>query len=394
MARSTDRLPQLIYYLAASFIFGAVFLRTLLVYRSSPELGLALGLLLVWLVLAVSEPALSHRWSGYFPVYLVCQTVVVFVLLTIQDSPDFFAALLAIISMQVMLRLNPRIGAIWIGLCALILALLFVRTYRAETVALVLVYTAANSLLGSYALATRRAQTARNKNQGLAQELQESNQKLQAYSTQLEVMAVARERNRLARELHNSVTQTVFSMNLTTQSALLLLERDPQQARSQLERLSQLAQSALSEMQLLITELRPEQATEGGLVSALRRYLMDSRLPESLSVSLEAEGDGPLAHAEEQGLFRIAQEALNNIVKHAQASHAQVRLHLAEPYWMEIEDQGQGFDLQQAHNSGRVGLNSMHERAAEIGWGLQIITSPGAGTRIRVEKTSVSEVQV
>jgi signal transduction histidine kinase len=394
MARSTDRLPQLIYYLAASFIFGAVFLRTLLVYRTSPELRLALGLLLVWLVLAASEPALSHRWSWYFPVYLVCQMVLVFVLLTMPDSPDFFAALLAIISMQVMLRLDPRIGAIWIGLCALILAPLLASTYGSQAVALVLVYTAANVLLGSYTLATRRAQTARNKNQVLAQELQESNQKLQTYSTQLEAMAVARERNRLARELHDSVTQTVFSMNLTTQSALLLLDRDPQQARSQLERLSQLAQNALSEMQLLISELRPEKVTEGGLVSALRRHLVDSHLPESLSVSIEAEGDGPLAPAEQQSLFRIAQEALNNIVKHAQASHAQVRLHLSEPYWMEIEDQGQGFDLLQARNSSRVGLNSMHERASEIGWGLQINTSPGAGTRIRVEKTTVREVQV
>jgi signal transduction histidine kinase len=393
MARSTDRLPQLIYYLAASFIFGAVFLRTLLVYRFSPELGKALGLLLVWLVLAASEPTLSNRWSWYFPIYLVSQTVLVFVLLTMPDSPDFFAALLAIISMQVMLRLNPKIGVMWIGLCALILVPLLASTYGAETIALVLVYTAANALLGSYALATRRAQTARNKNQILAKELQESNQKLQAYSTQLEAMAVARERNRLARELHDAVTQTVFSMNLTTQSALLLLDRDPQQVQSQLERLSQLAQSALSEMQLLISELRPEKVTEGGLVSALRRHLVDSHLPESLSVSIEAKGDGPLAPAEEQGLFRIAQEALNNVVKHAQASHARILLHLAEPYWMEIEDQGQGFDLQQAHNSSRVGLISMQERATEIGWDLQIITSPGAGTRIRVEKTPVREVQ-
>jgi signal transduction histidine kinase len=394
VARSADRLPQWIFYLAASFIFGAVFLRTLLVYRSSPALGQALGLLMVWLILAVSEPAISRKWPGYFPVYLVIQTVMVFVLLTMPGSPDFFAALLAILSMQVMLRLDPKIGAVWIGVCALVMAVLFSGAYRTQTVALVLIYTAASVLLGSYALATRRAQAARNQNQALAQELQASNQKLQAYSSQLEEMAVARERNRLARELHDSVTQTVFSMNLTTQSALLLLDRDPQQVATQLERLNQLAKSALSEMQLLISELRPEKITQGGLVSALRRHLEDSHLPETLLVTIEAEGDGKLAPAEEQSLFRIAQEALNNIVKHAQASQAQVRLHLDEPYWMEIDDQGQGFDLQKAQISGRVGLNSMRERAAEIGWELQIITSPGAGTRIRIEKTPVREVQI
>jgi signal transduction histidine kinase len=155
---------------------------------------------------------------------------------------------------------------------------------------------------------------------------------------------------------------------------------------AQLERLNQLAHSALSEMRVLISELRPEKVAGGGLVAALRRHLADRRLPETLSVSLEVEGDGPLEPAEEQGLFRIAQEALNNVVKHARASRAQVRLHLAEPFWIEIADQGQGFDLRQARNGGRVGLVSMGERASQIGWDLQVITSPGAGTRIRVVK--------
>jgi signal transduction histidine kinase len=127
---------------------------------------------------------------------------------------------------------------------------------------------------------------------------------------------------------------------------------------------------------------------EGGLAAALRRHLADRRLPESLMISLEVEGDQPLSSVEEQGLFRIAQEALNNIVKHALASKAHIRLHLVGPPWMDIEDQGQGFDLERARNSGRVGLVSMNERAAEIGWNLRIITTPGAGTRVRVEKTS------
>jgi signal transduction histidine kinase len=393
MARSTDRLPQWIFYLAASFMFAAVLLRTLLIYRFSPGLGQALGLLLVWLFLAVSEPPISRRWSGYFPIYLIIQTVLVFVLLTLPGDPDFFAALLSILSMQVMLRLNPKIGALWIGVCALGIALRLAPTYGTQTIALTLIYTATNVFLGSYALATRRVQAARTQNLALAQELQEGNQKLRDYTTRLEGMAAARERGRLARDLHDSVTQTVFSMNLTTQSAILLLDRNPQQVGSQLERLSQLAESALSEMQLLISKLRPEKIAKGGLAAALRSHLVDSRLPESLSVTLEAEGESPLEPAEEQSLFRIAQEALNNIVKHAQASHVQIHLHLAEPFWMEIVDQGQGFDLHQAQNSGRVGLNSMRERAAEIGWDLQIITSPGAGTRVRVEKTPVREVQ-
>jgi signal transduction histidine kinase len=394
MTPTSSRSFQRIFYLAASFYFGAVFLRSILIYRDSPELMWVLGMLLVWLAFFTSEPGITRRWSGYFSIYLVIQTILVFILLSTPGYSDFFASLFAILSMQVMLHLHTKIGAAWIVLCALGMALLMAKVYKSQTIALVVIYTAGNVFYSTYSRATRRAQEARAQNQVLAQELEEANQKLQTYATQLEKLAVARERNRLARDLHDSVTQTVFSMTLTTQSASLLLERDSDRVEAQLDRLSQLARNALAEMQLLITELRPEETARGGLAATLRRYLADGRFSENLSVSLEVQGEQPVRPAEEQGLFHIVQEALNNIVKHAQASKARVRLHLSEPMWIEIEDWGQGFDLQQAQSSGRVGLLSMRERAAEIGWGLQIVTSTGAGTRVRVEKLPEADRQV
>jgi signal transduction histidine kinase len=363
-------------------------LRALLAYRDAPEIGEAIGLLLVWLALFIGEAALSRRWSRYFLIYLVIQTLLVLALFYLPLSPDYFAVLFFILSMQIMQRLTPRLGAVCVGLFTPLMTLPLANMHGvSEGIALTLIFTAGNALLAFYALATRRAQQARAQNQLLARELQETNRQLQAYATQLEQLAAARERHRLARELHDSVTQTIFSMTLTTQSALLLLERAPDRVGAQLERLNELAQSALAEMHVLISRLRPEKIAAGGLVAALRQHLADRHLPENLSVSLQVEGDQPLAPAEEQSLFRIAQEALNNIVKHAQASQARIRLHLTEPFWMEIEDQGQGFDLPRARNSGRVGLVSMHERAAEIGWKLQVSTVPGAGTRIRVDKS-------
>ncbi len=395
MKRSADWAHQWIFYLAAGFLFGAVLLRTLLVYgvgyngRNDPALGPVLGLLAVWLALFASEAAISSRWPRYFPIYLVFQTSLVAVVLALLSRTDYFATLFAPLGMQAMQRLNPKLGTLWIGLIALLTALLLLKTYGAfEAIALTVIYTALNVFVASYALTTRRAQTARTQNQTLVLELQEANRQLQAYSNQLEQLAVTRERHRLARELHDSVTQTIFSMTLSTQSALLLLDRDPNQTRAQLDRLSELAQSALAEMRVLISELRPEKVAEGGLVTALRRHLADHRVSESLEVTLEVEGDQPLSPAEEQGLFRIAQESLNNIVKHAQTSQARISLHLKESLWLEIEDQGQGFDLERARDSGHVGLSSMGERAAEIGWNLRIITTPGAGTRIRVERPS------
>jgi signal transduction histidine kinase len=394
MDLSKSRLSHWIYYLAATLYYMAVVLRALLTYRDSPILGQALVLLLVGLVFFISEPAISRKWPGYFPIYLLFQTAIVSVLLALPGNSDFFATLFLILSMQAMLNLNPKIGAAWIAIWVPIMGVLMARSVGVtQAVALTLILTALNIFMGAYALEIHREQAAQDRKLELAREIQAANQQLLNYSARLEHLAVARERNRFARDLHDSVTQTVFSMTLTTQSALLLFERDPLLVNDQLERLSQLVRSALAEMQALISTLKPD-GTALGLVPDLRRHLADTRIAEKLSVSLLVEGEHSLTIAEEQALLGVAQEALNNILKHAQTQQAVVRLHLAEPCWMEIEDQGIGFDLQHAWNSGRMGLVSMQERAAEVGWDLQIMTSPGAGTRIRVEKAPISEVQV
>ncbi len=392
MKRSAGWLYRWIFNLAAGFLFGATVLRSLLRYRDSPELGQVLGLLTIWLILLVSVTPISRRWPAYFWIYLILQIILVVTLLLIPGYPDYFAILFGILSMQIMQRFGPRSGALWIGLFALLTIVSLVKTYGAsQAIAFALIFTAINALLGSFALTTQRAQAARAHNQALAQEWQETNRQLQAYSKQVEQLVVARERHHLARELHDSVTQTIFSMTLTAQSALLLLKHDPKRVSEQLDRLNQLSQSALSEMRVLISKLRPEKMAEGDLAAALRLHLVERHLPENLVITLEVEGGQSLAAVEEQSLFRITQEALNNIVKHAQASQARIRLHLVEPLWIEIEDHGRGFDVRQVQNSSRVGLISMRERAAEIGWNLQINSSPGAGTRIRVEKKPPGE---
>jgi signal transduction histidine kinase len=300
------------------------------------------------------------------------------------DSPDFFATLLLILSMQVMLRLDARVGTVWIGLCAVMVTLILLNPYGSQAIALSLVYTAGSVLLGFFTLATRRAHDALIKADALARQLQEANDKLKSYSLQLKELSASREKNRLARDLHDSVTQTAFSMSLTAQSAGLLLDRDHNRLRTQLEHLSQLSRSALAELNLLVSELHPSGAIEGGLISTLQKHIASRRFPDNLSISLQVEGAGTLSIEEEQGLFRIIQEALNNIVKHAQTTQAGIQLHFNKPYWIEIVDHGKGFDL---HNAlaGSIGLNSMYERAAEIGWTLQIDTSPREGTRIRLE---------
>lgn len=390
--RSSEWLSKSIYFLATGLYFLTVVLRSWLFYQGSPVLAKAIALLLLWALLFASEWLVSRRWPRflpvYFPIYLICQTILTFVLLALPENPDFMAVLLPILSMQAMLRLPTWIGAAWIAICTALMLWLFWNETGSEAIALTLIYTVGCVFLGSYMRTIRRAQIARQRNQELAIELAQANRRLQAYAAQAEQLATARERNHLARDLHDSVTQTAFSMNLTSQSAALLLERDPSRVGEQLERLYDLTRSALSEMQILIDRLKPEPGSQTGLLPALHSLLAQVRFSGSLSVSIEVQGDGTLSTMEEENLLQIAQEALNNILKHAQAAQAHIHLHLEEPYWMEIEDHGLGFDTQQAQQLGNVGLSSMSERAADIGWQLEVITAPGAGTRIRVEKDS------
>ena len=387
--RFANWIYQGVFYLAAGLIYAAILLRSYLLYQGTPEMRQVLALLLSFLLFSGIGLLLSKRVGNWFHVYLALQTIVVCLLIFNPDFKeyDYFSLLYAILGMQAMQNLSFLGGASWILLFSLLIGYPFIRFEGPlEGSIRVLLFGSVMVFISAYALASRRTQEARTRNQSLLQQLQEANLQLQVYSDTLEQLGVAHERQRLARELHDSVTQTIFSMTLTTQSAMLLLERDPNRLAAQLERLNQLAQSALTEMHTLISELRPDQSVGNGLVAALRQHLSNRHIPEGLSVSMEAEGEQALSPTEEQGLFRIAQEALNNVIKHAHASHVYLRVHLTEPFWLEIQDDGKGFDIQQAHGGGCLGLAGMRERAAEIRWDLQILSSNDEGTKIRVEK--------
>jgi signal transduction histidine kinase len=210
-----------------------------------------------WLALFLGEPALTRRWPAFFFIYLALQSAAIVLLLLSPDSPDYFAILFALLSMRVMQRLEPRKGALFIAAFTLLTAIpLVFSTGPLDALAFSMLYTAANALFGYFSSAARRADRAHLRNQGMQAELQQANQHLQVYSDQLKQLAMARERNRLAREIHDSVSQILFSITLNTRSAQLLLEKDPAGVRAHLEQLQALVQSALAEMRSLITQLR------------------------------------------------------------------------------------------------------------------------------------------
>ena len=203
---------------------------------------------------------------------------------------------------------------------------------------------------------------------------------------QAQRVAVVEERQRLARELHDSVTQTIFSMTLTTEAIHQLLERDPTRLPSQLDRLQELSKSALAEMRSLIFELRPTAASEVGLVPALQKHILTLEKQNNLSITLDVVGEPDITGDQSKRLFRVIQEALNNVVKHAQVDKASVTLRFEDELTsINIVDQGQGFNPETVDtNQARMGLSSMRERVDMLGGTLSIDSQPGKGTSVKV----------
>ncbi len=196
--------------------------------------------------------------------------------------------------------------------------------------------------------------------------------------------AALEERHRLARELHDSVSQALYGIALGARTAHTWLERDPSRAAEPLNYVLSLVEAGLSEMRGLIFELRPEALATDGLVSVLNKQAEAIRARHALDVRTELpeEPDAPLDVKE--ALYRIAREGLHNVVKHARATRVELRLSRdGEEFLVELNDDGQGFDSE-ATFPGHLGLRLMRERAEYLGGALEISSAPGKGTRIRV----------
>lgn len=205
---------------------------------------------------------------------------------------------------------------------------------------------------------------------------------------QAQQLAVLTERQRIARELHDSVSQALYGIGLGARTARALLDRDPAKAIEPLEYILALAEGGLAEMRALILELRPDSLEREGLVAALGKQAAALRARHGLEVEtvLGEEPDLPLEAKE--GLYRIAQEALNNTVKHAQASRTAIRLQQERgELVLSVQDNGIGFDPQREY-PGHMGLHTMRERVEKMGGVLHIESAQGQGTQMRVTLSS------
>lgn len=200
-------------------------------------------------------------------------------------------------------------------------------------------------------------------------------------------LSIVSERNRLALELHDAVSQRLFSLVLMAEAAGTLLDRDPAGARVQVAKLGEFARQALEELRGLIFELRPPDLERDGLSGALRKHVEVVRGLGGDEIALELEDDLTLDPARDRELLRIAQEALHNALRHARAGRVAVRLRAtATGLRLEVEDDGVGFDPDAAEmRSKRLGLTSMEERAQRLGCRLEVRSVRGQGTLIRLD---------
>jgi signal transduction histidine kinase len=199
-------------------------------------------------------------------------------------------------------------------------------------------------------------------------------------------LSVAAERARLARELHDSVTQTLFSLTLATESAAALAGRSDPRLVDQLDQVRELARAGLTEMRGLVETLRPVDVDADGLAGALRKRVELMRRVHDVPIGLRVTGGRLRDRTVEREVLLVAGEALANALRHADADSVEVTLDTTDPVRLEVADDGAGFDLAATlRHSHRLGLASMRERAEALGGTLSIDTAPGAGTRVVVE---------
>ena len=203
---------------------------------------------------------------------------------------------------------------------------------------------------------------------------------------QAEQAAAFAERSRLARELHDSVTQSLYSITLYSEAvARMLTAGAGTEAVEHLRELRATAQEALREMRLLIFQLSPPALDKGGLVGALQMRLDAVEARGGVKVDLRVQGTEHLTPLVRQELYQIAQEALNNALKHARAQEVRVLLDFQESGTrLEVSDDGSGFEPEEANRGGGLGLRGMQERARGIGGTLRVESSPGKGTTVSI----------
>ncbi len=341
---------------------------------------------------------LSQGWAAfenYWWVYFAVQAALAFGIGLLARGHWFPAALYLPLAGQMAGALWPRLRAVALtaALCFALLAVNLTMSWGLQafvqfwpigvlSLAFVLIYVV---------LFVRQGQ-AREQAQALLQELEVAHRQLQEYATQVEELSVGRERQRMARELHDTLAQGLAGLILQLEAADSHLEGgNPTRAQEVVQQAMQRARTTLHEARRAIQSLRPAVLEQGDLMDALRREIHQFAADTGVRTTFAVGADAPdVSPAMAQDILRIVQESLSNVARHADASHVRVRL--AENgggLVVVVQDDGVGFDPAEGlERPGCYGMAGMQERARRLGGAVRVMSAPGEGTRVilRIEE--------
>jgi signal transduction histidine kinase len=376
--------------LVSYLIWGAVSLRWISEYieQGHPLTWLISVMLLLYGVLLGLEPWVTAGSRLRAHLYLTIQISLVFIASLFFYELDFFALLfLPLCGQAVFLLPRPQSTRWVVILAALTLVGQYIQFGGLAGLQFSLIYISGLILVAAFSNLTLQADASRQESESLLTELREANKQLQEYAGQAEQLAVANERNRLARDLHDSVAQTLYGLTLQSEAAARKLssgELDP--TAEYLQQIKESAQQTLVETRLLIYELRPQILEAEGLAAALNARLEAVERRSGIVAHLDIGGLPDLPSQVETNLYRISLEALNNSLKHAHASRVDIAIHNRDDrITLIVADDGVGFDPASPGILGGMGLDGMKERASQVGAQLVIESTPGQGVRVVVE---------
>jgi signal transduction histidine kinase len=247
-------------YLIGFLLLGTAALRAVIFYQGQPQLRVAILFMTCYGLLYATEPLLSARLRGYRFLYFPLQTALLLVATNLRPFLDVTCQLYVPLGVQALHAFSRRMAFAWMIFFAVLLtATMIPGAGWTLGMGVSLVILGGGTFLISYEMLYTQTQADEAESEVLVAKLQQAHQELQAHAAQAKELAAARERNRLARELHDSVSQMIFGITLTSQAARLLLQRDPARVPEQLDRLEEMTGSALGQLRSLIAQLRPPQ---------------------------------------------------------------------------------------------------------------------------------------
>ena len=315
----------------------------------------------------------SERYKRNSDLYFGVQILILSLLFLLgSDNSDAFNFLFLILTIHIAVVSTVRVAALWIAICFGALCLLILATVGMEGLYAILFYSVTFVVCGFFGSTIQQVERARDRNQRLVEELQATQRKLQE-------LAVVEERNRLARDLHDSVKQQVFAISMQLSAARISLKEDDK-AYPSVAQAEKLAQQAGAELTTLIHQLRPPALEKKSLVEAIKAHVDDWIHQTDIETEMDV-SEVSVNPESEQALFRVLQEALANVTRHSQANKVWVRLRSENDHVaLTIEDNGTGYDAERIVKG--VGLDSMKERLAAVNGSLEVSSLQSQGTKV------------